>query len=439
MALNQGTNFDIAKGEVYLKETFADVVTDMVPETDRLAKLLPFKQEKTQGKGFRQPVTLGREMGATFNTDGSAFQLNKPKSRRADDALVTSTEFVLRSVMSYAMITRALSGEGEKEGRHAWINTTKSTFEAMAKGASFFREATLMYGGGPGASSALATVVNTTGSSGTSLVMKVAKSDWATALWAGSEGGEFDAYNGATKLNTNGTAGNTDSIFELTSVDVPNTTLTFTSAAANVAAVVAAGAGVQIFFAGARTKETLGLVGACQTTSGNLWDIPVSNALWKPQTTNLGGTSLTFEAFMEAQEKLADIGFTGTMNYLVSPATWTDLANDQAALVRHNDKAGGRVEVGFEEVSYYSQTGRVNVKPYIYMKRGMVLGLPEGYMSRVGSTDTTFKMNSYGKLLRELDNQAGIEARLYWDQGPYCECPAYMQLITGITNTSDNA
>jgi hypothetical protein len=75
--------------------------------------------------------------------------------------------------------------------------------------------------------------------------------------------------------------------------------------------------------------------------------------------------------------------------------------------------------------------------PDIYVKRGIACGFPEGYCKRVGSTDLTFTMPGYGKMLRELENTAGVEARIYSDQAPFVERPAFMVNFTGITNSTD--
>jgi hypothetical protein len=140
---------------------------------------------------------------------------------------------------------------------------------------------------------------------------------------------------------------------------------------------------------------------------------------------------------MEGTARVADIGFQGTLNIHVSPATWKDICDDQAALARWVNKSGGGVTAGFEEISYVGQTGKVKIIPNIYMKRGLMCGFPEGYCKRIGSTDLTFTMPGYGKMLRELENVAGVEARVYSDQAPFVERPAWSLLYTGVVNSSD--
>lgn len=434
MTATTGTPFDFNRATNLLKQTYADKVQDMVPESDKIAKECDFiAADKQPGLQYNMPVTISREMGATFNNDGSAFQLNKPLSRAELNATIQGTEFVLRGTMSYGILNRALKGDtGTKAGMRAFVSATKSTVEALTKGASFFREATLLYGGGAGVGSALGTVATITTQTGTTLAITLAAADWATALWVGSEGGEYDFYTaGGAKHNTAGTT--SDTVYKLTSAAPATYTLSFTSHATNV---TAAAVGDQIFFSGARTKEMLGFVGACQTV-GTLWGISTSQyALWQPKTSVVGG-SLTFERVMMGTSKVADIGFIGTLNVHVCPNSWQDMNDDQAALVRHADKAGGTVSLGSEDIVFYGQTGKVVIKPNIYMKRGMALGLPEGHCQRVGSTDITFGMPGYGKMVRELEDYAGVETRLYWDQAAFCDAPAFMHLWTGITNTAD--
>lgn len=435
MTATTGQNFDFARANALLKQTYAERVQDMVPDSDKIAKECDFiEAERQPGLQYNQPVILTREMGATFNDDGSVFRLNKPLARNELNATIQGNEFVLRRAVSYGILNRALKGNtNTKAGMRAFVSATKDTMEALTKGASFFREAQLLYGGGAGVGAALGTVDTITSAVTTTLTIKLAPKDWATALWVGSEGGEYDFYAAnATKKNTFGST--SDTVYKLTSAVPSIYTLVFTSHASNVSAVAT---GDQIFFAGARAKEALGFVGACLTQTGNLWGINTSQyALWKPQTTAVNG-ALTFERIMGGVAKVADIGFVGDINVHVCPNSWQDMNDDQAALVTHAKEAGGKVQLGFEEIVFWGQTGRVVIKPNIYMKRGLALGLPDGLCTRVGSSDISFTMPGFGKMVRELEDYAGVETRMYWDQAPFCKAPAFMHLWTDITNTQD--
>jgi hypothetical protein len=437
MPLTSGSNFDFARAEALTKYVYASKFEELAPDSDKTAKEFEFVPASQKiGRKFYQPVEMARSMGATFNRDGSAFALNRSRAPQELTAEIVGCETLVRETMSYAMMTRALEGanQGGKAGLKAFVQATASTFSRLAKGGSYFRECNLLYGAGDTpttASAGLGVVGTITSAAGTTLVVTVPAASWATAIWAGSENGAFDIYSPAgVKRNAAGT--DEQSVYVLSGVDPATYSLTFTSINANVIAVVV---GDVIFFEGARTKECLGVIDAASQTT--LWGIPTATwNLWKPRTISLGG-QLSFEAIMESTAQLADIGFMGTLNVHVSPAGWKDVCDDQAALVRWQNKSGGKVTMGFEEVEYVGQTGTVRIKSNIYMKRGIAACFPEGHCKRVGSTDFTFTLPGYGKMLRELDGVAGVEARTYADQAPFIDRPAFFALLTGITNSAD--
>lgn len=434
MTTGTGTNTDFSRGFELLKRVYADKVEDLVPETDRLSKDIPFiNADKQPGQDYYMPVTLTREGGATFWNDGSIKTLNQPLSTAELSAAVRGSEIAIRSALSYKFMQTALKSlDGTRAGVRAFVNATKDRFEKLSKGGGYFRECMLLYGGGTGASTNLGVVLNTTGSAGTSLVVQMTAADYATAIWAGSEGIEYDFFSSAgAKRNTAGTT--SDTVFKLTGTDPTNYRATFTSHATNVSAVVATD---QIFFAGARGNDALGFVGAALTQSGSLWGINTGTyGLWKPTVVNVGGM-LTFERVMAGAALVAGIGYYGDYDLYLNPATFQDVCNDQTALVTQT-KTSGTATIGFDDVVFKSQAGSVYLKAHPYMKRGIALGVPRDYCMRVGSTDLTHTMPGYGKMFRELENASGVEMRLYTDQAPFCKHPSYLTLYTGITNSTD--
>jgi hypothetical protein len=435
MSATAGTNADFARGFELLKRVYADKVEDLVPESDRLSKDVPFiAADKQPGQDYYQPVTLTREGGATFWNDGSVKILNQPLAALEQSASIRGCEIAVRAALSYKFIYSALKQlDGTRAGARAFVNATKDRFEKLTKGASYFREATLLYGGGTGALANLGVVLNTTGSATTNLIVQMAAKDYATALWSGSEGVEFDIYSAAgVKRNAAGTGAT--SVFKLVSCDPTTYRVTYTSDAANVAAVVPTD---QIFFAGARTQDALGFVGAAQTQSGNLWGISTTTyGLWRPTVIPVNG-SMGFSAVAEAGAIVASVGFYGDYDLYVNAATFSDICNDQTALVTHTTKSSGKVTIGFDDVMFKTQAGTVSLKVHPYIKRGIALGLPRDYCMRVGSTDLTHTMPGYGKMFRELEGAAGVEMRLYTDQAPFCKNPHFITLFTEITNQSD--
>ncbi len=436
MTLGTGQNADLARAYELLKRVYADKVEDLTPETDRFAKDIPFIQaDKRPGQDFYMPVRLTRELGFTWWNDGSAKALNQPIATKELSASVKGSELAARAILSYKFIHSALKEwDGTRAGARAFVNATKDRFQALTKGASYARECQLLYGGGTTAATNLGVVLNTTGSAGTTLVIQMDPKDWATAIWSGSEEGEFDIFSSAgTKRNTAGTT--SDTVYKLTAVDATNYRLTFTSHATNVSAVVATD---QIFFFGARTQDSLGAIGAAQT-SGNLWGISTSSyGLWKPTVIDVGG-ALTFTHISELGAIVASTGYSGDYTLYVNPATFADICNDQTALVSHTTRTSGKVTIGFDDVEFRSQAGKVRLAVHPYMKRGLALGLPDDECMRVGSTDLTHVIPGYGKMFRELEGAAGVELRLYSDQAFFCRNPKYMVLFNNIINTTDGA
>ena len=433
MTVGSGVNADFARGFELLKRVYADKVEDLVPESDRLSKDIPFiAADKQPGQDYVMPVTLTRELGLTWWNDGSIKTLNQPLAAAELSASIRGSEIANRAALSYKFLNTALKQlDGSPRGARAFVNATKDRFEKLTKGTSYARECMLLYGGGTTAASNLGVVLNTTGSAGTTLIVQMAAADYATAIWSGSEGGEFDIFSaGGVKRNTAGTT--SDTVYKLTGTDPTTYRVTFTSNATNVGAVVA---GDQIFFAGARGNDALGFIGAAQT-NGNLWGISTATyGLWKPTIVPVNGI-LTFERVMAGAAQVAGIGFYGDYDLYLNPATFQDVCNDQTALVTQT-KTSGTATIGFDDVVFKSQAGSVYIKAHPYMKRGIALGIPRDYCMRVGSTDITHTMPGFGRMFRELENAAGVEMRQYTDQAPFCKHPSYLTLYTGITNTTD--
>jgi hypothetical protein len=435
MSATAGQPFNFSRAEVLTKYVYADAVEDLVPESDITAKEMPFVKAKQLGRKFLQPVTLSRSMGATFNSDGGAFTLNQGLAPLELQAEILGCELVLREYMSYGLMNRALQGDkGKGPASKAFIQATSQTMSNLVKGSSYFRELHLLYGGGSGADANLGVIASTTSSTGTTLVVVVTAATWATAIWAGAENGEFDIYNGSTLINTNGVDSARTNKFVLSSMDEDTRTLTFTSHADNVTAAASA-AGYVIYFSGSRTTQGVGIEAAF-ATSGSLWNIAKTYHLWSPKSVAVGG-QLTFEKLMRGSAKVANTGFRGTLNVHVNPKTWQDLADDQAALVRRDSKSTGKAEMGFDDLVYHSQTGKLVIKSNIYVKQGTAFGLPDGHCMRVGSTDITFEQPGYGKMIREMENTAAVEVRNYYDQAFFCDSPGHMIRWTGIVNSAD--
>lgn len=438
MTTQAGQAMDFTRAAALTKQVYADKLEQMTPDSDKLSKEIDFvPAEKMPGNKYNQPVKMTRSMGVTFSNTGGVFDLNMGLAPLDLNAEIQGSQMVIREFMSYDILERALKGDSGRGGAsRAFVSATQETMVNLQKSASYMRELALLYGGGSLGSVALGTVTATTGTAGTSLVVTLAKQDWATAIWAGAENGEFDIYQGttATKRNAAGLATDRTNVYVLKKVEPLAYRLTFESLAANVSAVAP---NDTIFFAGQRGQDMVGFVAAANVASPNLlWNIdPNQYLLWKPQVVDVGGM-LAFEKVTQGLSLVAALGFNGVMNLHVSTQGWQDLCNDQTALVRRGgEQKGGKASLGYEELEFYSQTGLLRIKPNIYVKNGMALAIPEGECVRVGSTDWTFNMPGYGKMMRELENKAGVEVREFTDQALFCKHPGYIIYFKNINNS----
>lgn len=437
MTATAGQNYDFNRIQKLTKRVYAPKVAEMLPKKlTVLADLCPFRgAEKGPGDDYYEPVRLTRSTGVTFWNDGSASALRKGLASKAESATIRGSELLVRDIISYAAMQRAAKADvGTQAGQRAFVNATKDTFTSLAEAGAFYREMQLLYGGGASATASIAKVQSVTSASGGVLTVVIDPTTWAPAAWLGCENGEYDIFtSGGTQRNTAGSDSARTNVYVLTSVTVSTRTLVFASEQATNCASVAAND--LLFFAGARTVDMLGLEGIC-ATSGSVFGISNSTyGLWKTQSVSVGG-QLSFEAILAGAAAASEVGFFGKLSVLVSPRGWTDLVNDQTALVRHAESKGGTVRMGYESIEYYGPTGNMAVKPHILMKQGNAYGIPEGELERIGSTDLTFEMPVIGKMLSELPDNAGAQARIYSDQALFGTMLKGVVQWTGITNSN---
>jgi hypothetical protein len=408
------------------KRVYGDEVVRVIPDTDKIAKAMPFvAEDKREGDRFEIPVELTAEGGVTFNTDHSVFDLNYPISNTSKPAYVTGAEILVRGAISYGAMQKALKADGGSKGKaRAFVKATSEKVQNLLRSHSYFRECMLLYGG-----KSLGTIESVTSAAGSTLVVVITQATWAYGIWAGKQNLEFDLYSGSTKQNTNGSGATT--VYKLTAVAPSTRTLTFTSDSGNV---TAAAAGEEFYFAGSYGKQANGLE-AVATTSGTLWGISTTDYdLWAPTRVSMGNSPLSFERLLGALERTAALGFQGNLDVYVAPTTWENLNSDQAALVRRDgSQKGGTAHLGYEDLVYHTHFGSLTIKSHIYVKQSMAFCLPPKEWMRVGATDITFEMpDGTGKIIRHMENKAGTEIRNYSLQAPFTKKPCFLTQLYDI-------
>ena len=400
------------------KEVYGDDVKQLIPTSNQLQQLIPLKAgAKRLGNLYHQPVVLAWPGGFTMAAASSgAFSLNSAVASTMKDASLAGAQIVLREYMDYEAAARAASGV------NAFVDATKLMFEMMQKSARKRIEAELLYGQvGLG-------VVQSSSSATSPTVITFTAASWAPGLWSGIEGSEYDIYNGASQVNTN-------AALVVSSVDIDARQVTFTGNNTDIAAIAA---GNDLYFRGAYGNEAAG-VHKILTNTSSLFGIDAGNYnLWKATSYSAGSAALTFNKVKAAVGKAVGRGLDEDVILLVNPKGWDDMMTDLAALRRFVEReGGGSYEIGSEKIVFYSQAGKIEIRPHIMVKEGFAYGLVKSNWLRVGASDLTFQTPGYGgQIFTQLQSYAGFDVRCYYNGALLCEMPARNFIITGIVNTN---
>lgn len=353
-----------------------------------------------------QPVVLQLEHGITFaSSSEDAFALNDPISGQIKDAQVQGNALVLRSAIGYKAASASM-GSGK-----AFEQATRFLVGNMLRSVTKKLEIEMLYGQvGYG-------VVDSV--SGTDIVITAA--EWASGIWAGAEGMPVEIYDVTGVTQRTGAA-------TVTAVNFATKTISLSALPTGTVATDV------VWHKGAKGKEFAGIHKILTETSSLFGINPSQYSMFKGNSYNAAG-ALSFAKVQEAISKAVEKGLDSDVCVMVSPAVWSDLLTDQAALRMFDSSySSGKSENGAKELMFHGQNGKIEIIPSIYVKNGYAYVLYLEDMVRIGSSDVTFKRPGRdGEFFLELPNAAGYELRLYCDQALFCASPAKNVLITGIT------
>jgi hypothetical protein len=407
------------------KESYADDILNLIPESAKLTKMIPFVQrDKELGNKYHQPVVLGQEQGVTYAAaDAGAFALNDSIAMQLKDAQIQGNQMLLRSSLAYDSAARA------SNSKKAFVKGTELLVENMLESLTKRLELSILYGQiGLGASSS-ATAVNATT---TDVVLSAAS--WATGIWAGLENAKFNFYIIASSTLISSGA---DSIFTLSTVTPSTRTLRFTgTATGNTALVAATATPMAPYFDGSFSAEMAGLQKIIANT-GTLFNIDASTYnLWKGNSVTVSG-QLTMSKVLSGVAQAVARGLQEKVICAVNPDTWANLASDLAALRRFDGSySKKKSENGAESLCYYGQNGEIEIMSHIFVKAGDCFIFPPKRAKRIGAQEISFKTpGREDEIFLHLPSNAGFELRLYGDQALFIEKPAVCVYISGFTNS----
>jgi hypothetical protein len=237
------------------KEVYGDL-HNLIPDTAKLMKLIPFKPKAKIGNEYVEAVKLTHEHGITYSSDnnaGALVTLSTPIPLTLLDAKVTSRPCCSapRSVTTRSLAPKVATKLLSKMLPN-WLSRTCSN---QSRSASKFR---LLYGSSATGIGGVPQAGTTAPGNG-ALTVVLSAAQWATGIWVGSENALVDFYHGATKLNST-------AAMRVVTVNPDTYTITFletdattdTSAAA-INTYVTSNADAYIVFTGSYGNEMVGI------------------------------------------------------------------------------------------------------------------------------------------------------------------------------------
>lgn len=419
------------------KQVYGKEIENLIPESAKVIKMVPFAERDKLGDKYNQPVILTTEQGVTYASadDTSAFDLESPVSMGTKNAEVKGAQMLLRSAISYELASKATSSE------KAFVGAVDLVIDNMLESISKRLEVGLIHGQRGIGHVATEKFDATTNSA----VFEVSAGSWASGIWAGSEGVRLTIIADFGGDNVDPYGASADIV--VTKVDNELRQITVSGDATGLAAIATANATQEltVFYKGTVTGsestfqfvEMAGL-GKIFTNTGTLFNINASQyQLWKGNTYDAAG-QLTMGKVLSAVGKAIDRGLNEDVVLLVNPKTWADLATELAALrVFDGSYSATEGDNGFKSIKYYGQNGVIEVISHNIVKEGEAYIFPPKRLKRIGTTDVTFGdfVGKSDEIFLHIPNKAGLEMRCYSNQSLFVETPARCVLITGIVNS----
>ena len=406
--------------EGIFKRVYDNKVRFIYPNGVRIIKDVPFRGgDKRPGESFNAAITLVFENGFTYLAPGAAIQVLQPAAvGETKRAAVDGFQMILRSQVDYETIAKASTS-----GPRAFVQSTKHIVTNMANSFRKRQEIETVYG------QADLGVVQSTPAADT---IKITAASWAPGIWAGAEGAVVDILD--TTL-----ASVDDAAIVVLAVDFELREIQFTGALAG-----AVGAGDRVFWvgavaAGAVHSSAIGIHEILAQSTGTLFNIDVALfTLWRANGVDAGGSALDMDHIQEAVARIVEKGGgEGRLCLYVSTATWVDLIGDLAALRRFQRGDGNaRYEAGAEAITFWTQSGPVEIKPTIFIKGGFAYLLDLGAWSRIGAQDFAFGDPAERQVFHRLEEKNGYDARAYANQSVFCDAVGHNTLISNIVNSN---
>lgn len=411
----------------WFKEIYADNAEWLIKQSSLMTNLIDFEKKDAIGNAFNVSVNLTGANGVTYaGPTLDAFDLEEAIAAENKNVSVQGYNLVNRAKIGYQAAAAAMNN------KQSFGSATKYMVKALLEETTRRLEVEFLYGqSGIGAS-----IVQTSPAAAGSITVTINAQDWSY-IWVGKKNTKIQVYTDLGVL-----VGTT--FFTVTAVNTTARTVTLLEDTAGDAATLSAalaalgvGAKLNYYFKGQFGNSMAGMK-KILTNTGTLFGIDASQyELWAGNTVNVGG-NLTFGVFQDGLSMaIGKGGFIGKAIAFVSPNSWADLNNDQAALRMYDSSYKENEAVnGFKALKFNSFNTEVEIYAHPMVKWGDAFLFPKDMVKRVGATDITFNNPmdyENQKFFLELGEKAGAEIRTYANQAIFMYAPAQGVYFSNIT------
>ncbi len=411
----------------WFKEIYADNAQWLIKQSSLMTNLVDFEKKDAIGNNFNVTVNLTGANGVTYaGPTLDAFALEEAVAAENKLVQVQGYNLVNRAKIGYQAAAAAMNS------KQSFGEATKYMVKALLEETTRRLEEEFLYGQQGIGACAVQTVTAAAGS----LTVTIATADWSY-IFVGKKNTlvEFRQANGTLVGTTYFTITAVNTV--LKQITVLENTAGGAAALATALGALTGGAKINIWFKSQYLNSMAGMK-TILTNTGTLFGVDATAyELWSGNTFAVGG-NLTFAAFQQGLALAAGKGgFIGKAIAFVSPKSWADLNNDQAALRRYGSGyKSSEGENGFKALTFNSFNTEVEIYSHSLVKWGDAFMFPQDMVKRVGATDITFNNPmdyENQKFFLELPSNAGAEIRTYANQAIFMYAPAQGVYFSGIT------
>lgn len=413
-------------------------IQNLLPEDYLFAQDMPFNESQKVGQSYSEAVVLTNETGWTLlGSSMNPAELNPAVAGAVQQVEVVPYETVLASLIPWGVISRTAGG-GDKAFYSATKHIVKNNIRSHGKlleilriyGRSAqalgyvsyysgtYRGATFTTGTGTVGGVAFTNGVNTT----TKQIL-FQKGFFASGIWVGTEGCVLQEIDASNVIINEGKLLTVDAINGFIGVDFVPTAASSTTSH-------------RICFKGmAQGNDAPGIVNILSAT-GLLFGLSTAQySLWKGTVFPCNNAKLTLPLINDAIAQAVNRGsLDGNIKLYINPRTWARFSSNESAL-RAYDKSykSSGFENGAESLTFFSQTGKIEIVAHRFIMEGIALGLHLDDWSRSGSAEISFKVPGVQEdIIFQVQNMNCMAFRSYADQYVFCHAPAKSILFTGI-------